>query len=1624
MLNITFTKFYHATTSCLTTYFAKLMVLGFLIFTTPLTLYANDFPTLGNGVAVNTLNESANTNALFMGGISINNGTFLQTATLQLADVVNVAGSITVAPEHVGQLADISVYFAYRPLNAPDSTPSYYMLDTQSTVLAWDGAFGNLVPFQTNVLLSAVQPVQMYSDNFIVPGLLNIYFAYRVTSADGSQQRVYNPITIDVTILPTSDIPKHHVAFGHLAGAVVEVFKLENLQSPIFNTLTNESGNFGVTADSLTGLNPTDLLLVKVTKGQNTDLNLPNQGAIHALVTVAQLVQGTVEVSLVSDIGWLYTQSLVGNSPAEAIPLRLDDISKVVFETDVNGDGNISGDDLIAFNAADNIHLEALTFNYQRLLQTEKEGITLLSAYPMGNNEVISSVYAELFSGRLVANPMLDSRIKKKQLTLTLFGDGQLLNQNGEVEVQSHPLGGSNTVKKWLEAANQTIQLEAIPADGYEFLYWTGCDLVSDDNTQCAFRFNSDKVIGAAFGIKTPEVVSNVFDLSGISVSVRDVTYTFMVPVSDSEFVQKLSAIQAGDYIVSGSDGGFLRKVSAVQKLSDSVYVFTTADAALEDVIVQGSVAVNQPLTVEDMESFEVLPDQITPAARSSVLRKNRAVLSELKKLPLGSDVLLETATEGVYLKRSADPREIILVFGQPENRSGTRESISVKKTVVLYDKDGSSETDDDQIRIVGEVTLKFDSDFGLEFTKLLGLRSFQEINTLEISEKLAIEGDFTLLSNNGLKNKEIFSPSFRDHIFSIGPVPVVWKPKFTVKAGIDVKTGVRTTVGLEFKQKIKAGISYNQNAGIEKVSEFDHQEKIDFKIEAKVVEIKPIVQIETGVTLYKALTLSIYGDLFAKLDMIAEPNLETETAKKCKNIFTYTVAPGVDIGFKVVAGLDEEIAGIIRLTALLGDLNGTEWKYEIYKKDWIWATRKELAGDESCRKILNPSKLYVEGSSITDKVMPDKPFIETTYTVTNLGDQDLDWEVDFLRDEAITVSPTSGNSLEPGKNATVSVKIDTSKLTRDSLSQLAFSATTMVFPVVGFAGTLAQSYMTWYYRNTISFKNVSDENTFTVSTTEEEKGNVDWSVEIQLPPPPLSAPQLVTAVAKSSTSVALEWFFADVATLAINKGMGFRLYQSKNEGHWQLVDTFYGATPMLKTILTGLESGSTYKFQMDAVTSGYVASELSNIMEVTLPLPSRNPSTAISSVVELASGAESREVSVQASGPADSWLTVVIERHPSVGTLGEINGLNVIYHAPAGYVESYEDSFDFYVVDDLGQKSNVATLTLQVKGQSEPLAPPRSVLIKDNNTARPLAGIEISLWEGHDNNAGTAKFFGITNAEGLFTPVDLPNGQYTVVACKMGRDCLQQNVTIDDQTAMPVVLSLNITTTPDNNTPPEVVEPVEFSIAANSATVTLPIKVTNFARPGLTLKIQQPTQHGTLSPTGGLGLVYAPVTGFVGEDSFAFTVEDRSGFVSKVVTARIKVYYSCNTNDPVAGQNLPLVEYDPKVGLSGEVFSHVLLKNGTLDLAGQTLTIHGHLIQAGGTLNVNKGNLIVKGSYCLQTPQVDGNYTYSNGVLNMTNETDYVLVNGDFVMDSTVDHYYSLRAGLLEVKGNFTQQS
>lgn len=103
---------------------------------------------------------------------------------------------------------------------------------------------------------------------------------------------------------------------------------------------------------------------------------------------------------------------------------------------------------------------------------------------------------------------------------------------------------------------------------------------------------------------------------------------------------------------------------------------------------------------------------------------------------------------------------------------------------------------------------------------------------------------------------------------------------------------------------------------------------------------------------------------------------------------------------------------------------------------------------------------------------------------------------------------------------------------------------------------------------------------------------------------------------------------------------------------------------------------------------------------------------------------------------------------------------------------------------------------------------------------------------------------------------------------------------------------------------------------------------------------------------------------------------------------------------------------------------SDLEILGGVLDLNGYSLTVNGDLYMEAGTLNINGGSLTVAGDLRFQMVELDedGDVDKTSDSLSyfkMTNDDDYVLVKGDFYMQSLYSNSGNLQRGTLELKGD-----
>jgi len=293
---------------------------------------------------------------------------------------------------------------------------------------------------------------------------------------------------------------------------------------------------------------------------------------------------------------------------------------------------------------------------------------------------------------------------------------------------------------------------------------------------------------------KDVQVINNqVWNDNLVAVDTSDYTIRFSKNISTSQ------SFKAGDYIVSSSGEGLLRKITNVSTLNDET-VLQTESATLEDVIEQGDIDLDQPLTVSQVRNIDYYYSGVR-------------LVNEGSK---GAD-----ATQ--FKWDMAD--------------------------VVLYDYDGNNSTANDQIKISGnfECTYRITGKIKISWTLKLkevkfGFKSSENLNlNLNSGVKYNFERKYTLASVN-------FTPIT---VF-VGPVPVVFVPNLKIILGIDGSADGSLSSGITQNLSFDAGIKYIKGDGWSPYSDFD-----------KSFTPQPLVlkaNASAGASLKPELSIKVYG--------------------------------------------------------------------------------------------------------------------------------------------------------------------------------------------------------------------------------------------------------------------------------------------------------------------------------------------------------------------------------------------------------------------------------------------------------------------------------------------------------------------------------------------------------------------------------------------------------------------------------------------------------------------------------------------------------------------------------------------------------------------------------------------
>jgi VCBS repeat-containing protein len=378
----------------------------------------------------------------------------------------------------------------------------------------------------------------------------------------------------------------------------------------------------------------------------------------------------------------------------------------------------------------------------------------------------------------------------------------------------------------------------------------------------------------------------------------------------------------------------------------------------------------------------------------------------------------------------------------------------------------------------------------------------------------------------------------------------------------------------------------------------------------------------------------------------------------------------------------------------------------------------------------------------------------------------------------------------------------------------------------------------------------------------------------------------------------------------------------------------------------------------------------------ITITAAANTPPVAVNDTATVAEGG-STTIAVttndtDANGTVDV-TTVVITRQPTSGT-ATVNANGSITYANNGS-EARTDSFGYKVKDNTGTLSNEATVTMTITAVND--AP---VAANDTATVAEGGSTTIAVTTNDTDGDGTVDVTTVVITRQPTSGTATVNANGSVTYASNGSEVTADGFAYkvkDNSGALSNEATVTITITPVNDGPTAVND--AYTVAANGTlTVNAPGLLANDTDPdGAFLRLTEifTPGHGTLSGVLSSGtFTYRPDTGYVGTDSFTYTVGDGAATSQGIVT--ITVTADPNNVAPVGNADSYTVNEDTVLTVNGPG----LLANDT-DANGQTLKV------------VSIGTEPTRGSLVLND---DGSFTYTPGPnLNGTDTFTYKASDG-----------------------------
>ncbi len=810
-------------------------------------------------------------------------------------------------------------------------------------------------------------------------------------------------------VLRTIGSPRAMI-FGPLSGATLNVYSVSDPDTAYYTATTEENGSF--VSAPLSSLEPGTLVLLTASGGSDMLSEVQNQGTLHALITVEDYNSRSARVSILTDIAWRYTKNLIGKAPVDEILARLDYLATVFLAADLTGDGKIDAKDLQAFDPGNQVHRDALSFDFTDLTDVGLEGHSVLTCYYENQEENLLALLDDAFGSRLSLYP--GASLASEQVSVHLLATGQgsvSSNVGGFAYDASDPEWDDSTQQAFLaRSESDSITFTATPAAEAKILSWNGCDDVSEDLRTCRCLLSHDRMASVAFGYSETKLEpdASLFDLSTAEVTAGadQVMLTVTAATGDTAMAYTLTTIAPNDCVVGTQGVGFLRRVLFITDLGSGVYLLETDNASLDDVIEEGSADLSVRMTNEDV----LPPDKNSASSAGGTL----SLFGGTGTSPSdGTGFVGVETVDGVLFVPSDNPTDSrfrFLIGAEPPKGASVQDDLSVSDSITFVDPNTGVE-----VTVSGAVEVGLGIDFDVDFG-LSGLKSFRFVPVVDASEELSVEFSGSLTK---AMREEIATMHFSPITFFIGPVPVVVMPTLTVFLGLDAESGGVITAGIELTQVARGGILWTRQLGIEPVLGFEPGYTFTPPTIHAYAEAKAYVEPQVSMLLYGATGPGVGIQSYLRLRGELAGSFNNDLCNDGLNLSAYW---GVDAAFVWDLGLARKLSSLIGMET-------PSLRYSLYRRENLI---KRWNREGTCANL--PPYLELSGSpEITASVsFGSNQTLVYAYTVENTGDQTLNWEArPLVPDGRMTFDNQSGlsGSLGKGETDAVTVRVNTAGL-------------------------------------------------------------------------------------------------------------------------------------------------------------------------------------------------------------------------------------------------------------------------------------------------------------------------------------------------------------------------------------------------------------------------------------------------------------------------------------------------------------------------------------------------------------------------------------------------------------------